>query len=478
MGQISSNTADAVKPLRYLTHTGVDQLFVFYQSHESFYPGRLTATGPGAGNFNFIWTKYDDLSDGFNIPIKMETSLASSTIDDLNEGGYRVQISNGIDLDTSFVAWVMLDNFKVWTVKDELGQVPVGESGCPGDLNWIRIAGGVELDREFYYFDLQTHDTLRINNNYDMEWTSDNPDLLIPNRTNKNALAGNYSIAPPYEDTWYILTATDSMGMTEVDSVFYDTKFTKAEFTVEYWDKIVAKEQPALAWDADLTTEWNLDKGSLDAPLDVRFTNTSINGFSYTWVFLDTTFEGPELAPFEYEESDNIDYMPEFTYYTADKYYYPYLISVSEEDCRDTFYLEDGIHVIAAQLNIPNVFTPNGDGTNDYFIFKHQSIKEFKITISDRFGRVIYRKKIDAIYEWDGWNGKVLNSNTNAPEGQYYYVIEGLGYDDKEFRDPNYIEKIKLDRQTGTGGTPPTNPDAGAANQSNNLYTGWIYLFR
>jgi gliding motility-associated-like protein len=483
-GQISSATADAVKPIKYLTYTGIDQLFVFYQSHESFYPGQLTATGPSAGDFDFIWTKYDDVSDGFNIPLKLDTSLLSSTIDNLDEGGYRVQISNGIDVDTTFFAWVMLDDFKVWAVKDALGQVPANQSGCPGDLNWIRVAGGVELDRAFYYFDLVTHDTLRIYNNYDMEWTSDNVDLLIPNRTNKNALAGNYSSAPPYEDTWYILTATDSMGMTEIDSVFYDTKFTKAEFTVEYYDKV------ALDWSADLTTEWNpppsssnTGKGSLDAPLTAKFLNTSVNGYSFIWVLLDTTNEESGLSTYEYEETDSKDYIPEFTYYTADKYYYPYLISISDANCIDTFFLDDGIEVKEAQLVIPNVFTPNGDEINPVWTFKHQSIKEFKVTIADRFGRVVYRQHIYDIYEWEGWRGTVLNTDREAPKGQYYYVIEALGYDNKEFKDPNYIQKLKNERQTGSGGllgggSTQSTPSAGEETQSLNLYTGWIYLFR
>lgn len=471
VGQITSSTANTVKPLTYKTHPAVDKLFVFYQSNESFRPGSLTATAPSAGSFDFIWMKYDGDSNDFTVPFKSESGVLNSTIGNLDEGGYRVQISNGADIDTSFVGWVMLNNFEVSTVKDELGQVPYVESACPPDLNWIRVAGSVKLDDSFYYFDLATHDTLRIENDFDVKWTSDNPDLIIPNSTNKNTIGGNYSENPPFIDTWYILTATDSLGMTEVDSVFYDTKFTKAEFSVEYYDKITRE------WTPDMTIEWNKEKGSLDAPLQVSFINESENGYKFTWVFLDTTNELTGESTFESEESFDKDYSPEFTYYTADKYYYPYLISISDENCVDTFFLEDGIQVVPAQLVIPNVFTPNGDGTNDYFVFKHQSIREFKITISDRFGRVVYREKIDDIYEWEGWKGTVLNSEREAPEGQYYYVIEGFGYDNQEFKDLNYIERILQERKTGTGTTTP-----GQGNEdekpSSNLYTGWLYIFR
>ena len=50
-------------------------------------------------------------------------------------------------------------------------------------------------------------------------------------------------------------------------------------------------------------------------------------------------------------------------------------------------------------------------------------------------------------------------------------------YDNKEFKDPNYIEKWKLERQTGAGTAPPASgTDSGTSTL--NLYTGWIYLFR
>ncbi|MFC2090834.1 gliding motility-associated C-terminal domain-containing protein [Bacteroidota bacterium] len=476
--QISSATSDAVKMLSYTSYEETDPLFVFYQSNESYVPGELTASFTPETDLTFIWTKYDAEAQGFTIPVLEETNATTSTISELDEGGYRVEISNGVDLDTSFIAWVMLDNLIVRIVKDEDDQIPFSSSGC-NEVNWILLIGEIVNDTSFFYYDPLTHDTIPYYNNYDMEWTSDNPDLIIPNRTNKNAVEGNYSESPPYIDTYYILTVTDSLGMTEVDSAFYDSKFTRAEFSVEYYDKITEE------WSSDLSTEWNADKGSLDAPLDVRFINESENGDTYTWVFVDTTDrESGVQTLFELDTSD-FDFQPEFTYYTADEYYYPYLVSFSDQNCPDTFFYEDGIQVIAAQLLIPNVFSPNGDGTNDYFIFKHQSIKEFKITISDRFGRIVYREKVDNIYEWEGWRGTVLNSDRAAPEGQYFYVIEGLGYDHQEFRDLNIVEQRIHQRETGGGGlfggrgSSQTDPQNGGANEStSNIYTGWLYLFR
>ena len=57
--------------------------------------------------------------------------------------------------------------------------------------------------------------------------------------------------------------------------------------------------------------------------------------------------------------------MPEFTYRNADKYYYPSLLSVSEHGCEDSITMEQGIYVQKSKLEIPNVFSPNGDNIHD-----------------------------------------------------------------------------------------------------------------
>jgi gliding motility-associated-like protein len=468
-GQIVSPQADATRLLSYTTHTGKDPLFVFYQSYGNHRPGSLTATGPAAGNFDFVWMKYDPDADDFTIPVEAESGVTALTINGLDDGGYRVQISNGVDTDTSFIAWVMLNDLLVKTEKDANGELESFRSGC-SDGNYIIIAGSVEIDT-FYYYDPVSHEQILYPNDFDILWTSDNPDLTIYNPRNKDAMGANYSNAPPYKDTYYMLSATDSTGMKDVDSVLYITKHTKAEFKVEYLDKIT------LEWDPDLGTEWGAEKGSMDAPLTARFFNESLNGSEFTWVYFDTTNEETGINYKEFDVTTDINFQPEFTYNTANRYYYPYLVSESAAGCVDTFRLEDGIRVVPSQLLIPNVFTPNGDGKNDEFKFKHQSLKECRITISDRGGRVVYREKIDNIYEWEGWRGTILNSDRPAPEGQYYYVVEGLGYDNVEYRDPNYFEQRKINRQQG-GGTGTGGTGTGDEPTQLNIYTGWLYLFR
>lgn len=72
---------------------------------------------------------------------------------------------------------------------------------------------------------------------------------------------------------------------------------------------------------------------------------------------------------------------------------------------------------------ITNVFTPNGDGINDFFTLKINGYKEFSYTIYNRWGnRMIYAdNQIINDSTLSLWNGKV--NNQNAVDGVYYYII-------------------------------------------------------
>jgi len=460
LAQIQSATADHVDTLGYLPgNTALDPLFVFYQAGGVSKPGELTAFPPAAGSYNFEWSMYNPALSGFDPPFISEAALPSSTVSNLADGGYQVRIWNGTDTDVSFTCWVMLDELRDSVVQTAGGNLP----GYLYTCDFIAVSGYVFPDTLVYY-DLQTHEVITRPLDFSFKWTSDNPDLDIPNDT--IVLRPNISYKPPYRDTEYTLTVTDEFGMTEQDQVFYESIQTKAEFTVEYLDKITGEYTP----DLDGSFDPSRKKGSLDAKLTVQFINQSLNGASYEWVYLDTV-GGITEREFTYE----LEPPTEFTYSTADKYYYPYMVSTSEELCTDTFRMEAPIYVVPSQLFIPNVFSPNGDGKNDLFVFMHQSLKSCKVTIVDRTGKVVYQKKIDDIYTWEGWDGNLHDSDRRAPEGQYYYVVEATGYDGAEYSDPTIFENWKL--FGGNKGSSGSNPD-GTDTTSDTRYTGWLYLFR
>jgi gliding motility-associated-like protein len=69
-------------------------------------------------------------------------------------------------------------------------------------------------------------------------------------------------------------------------------------------------------------------------------------------------------------------------------------------------------------LEVPNVFTPNDDGKNDFFMMNHAYIGTFSIQIVNRWGILVFESNtID-----DPWNGQTTK-NEPAADGTYFYTI-------------------------------------------------------
>jgi len=70
---------------------------------------------------------------------------------------------------------------------------------------------------------------------------------------------------------------------------------------------------------------------------------------------------------------------------------------------------------------LPNVFTPNGDDYNDYFIpYPYSSVEKIDLQIFNRWGMLVYKTDDPAIK----WDGKVMGTNQDASTGVYYYVCD------------------------------------------------------
>jgi gliding motility-associated-like protein len=83
-------------------------------------------------------------------------------------------------------------------------------------------------------------------------------------------------------------------------------------------------------------------------------------------------------------------------------------------------------------LDIPNVFTPNGDGINDYF-FPRQLLSRglvyFKLNIYNRWGELIFQTtSLDGC----GWDGNF--NGIPQPEGVFVYIIDAGFKDNEQFQ--------------------------------------------
>ncbi len=83
---------------------------------------------------------------------------------------------------------------------------------------------------------------------------------------------------------------------------------------------------------------------------------------------------------------------------------------------------------VKPRIQLPNVFTPNGDGVNDYFTLDFDIYKEYDIVILNRWGNVVYENK-----NQQGmviWDGKVIGGQA-CLDGVYFYKYRGLLKDEK-----------------------------------------------
>ncbi|MFI5222345.1 MAG: PKD domain-containing protein, partial [Bacteroidia bacterium] len=78
-------------------------------------------------------------------------------------------------------------------------------------------------------------------------------------------------------------------------------------------------------------------------------------------------------------------------------------------------------------LFIPNAFTPNNDGTNDYFFATVLNIVDFEIIIFNRWGAILFKSN-DTNFKWDG-----TFKGAPAQADVYGYLVTGTGYHGKYF---------------------------------------------
>ena len=140
----------------------------------------------------------------------------------------------------------------------------------------------------------------------------------------------------------------------------------------------------------------------------VKFTNTSIDGSSFDWLFGDggtSTDESPTYA-FPYGENFTATLTVTNTNGCIDNSTF----SGTALDFDDYF-----------DIFIPNVFTPNGDGENDIFAVEvaGELNKCSDLKIYNRWGQIIFIST-GGNTKWDGHT----NVGLAVPEGTYFFVVE------------------------------------------------------
>jgi len=180
------------------------------------------------------------------------------------------------------------------------------------------------------------------------------------------------------------------------------------------------------------------------APLTVTFkanpSNLGETTPTYEWHFTKTNETDPYIV--RYEE--------ETTYEFTESGSTNVELYVSYGDGNDAELIATiSVSIAASLLEMPNAFSPNGDGVNDIYKAKdnHKSIIEFHAYIFNRWGQKIY-DWTDINGGWDGtFHGKQVS------DGVYYVLVKAKGADGREYKIKRDVNILRNYIEGGTTAT-------------------------
>ena len=132
----------------------------------------------------------------------------------------------------------------------------------------------------------------------------------------------------------------------------------------------------------------------------IHFVDNSQNAVQWSWDFGDGS-PSNQQSPYHVYDKPGI--------------YNVCLYIATEHDCIDDTCLT--VEVVEG-LDIPNVFTPNGDGYNDNFNIHASGIAQYYLQVFNRWGVLLFESDNPNVK----WDGRTL-SGEDCADGTYYYIL-------------------------------------------------------
>jgi gliding motility-associated-like protein len=144
-------------------------------------------------------------------------------------------------------------------------------------------------------------------------------------------------------------------------------------------------------------------------PLTVTFTNSSTDATSYAWNLgngntFNTIATGTEE---EIYESLGV---------------YTIVLTASNGICSDLATLIVTVESPAPIIHVPNVFSPNGDASNDVFFIDNMYLSTLNVKIFNRWGNLMH-EITDPAGTWDG----TTSDGKEASDGVYFFTYTAVG---------------------------------------------------
>jgi gliding motility-associated-like protein len=158
--------------------------------------------------------------------------------------------------------------------------------------------------------------------------------------------------------------------------------------------------QPVLVY-PQVVANFNFSPNGVYGSKPIAFADQSENAIQWNWDFGGTGVSSLQNPTHTFNNSGDYNVV---------------LIVTSPQGCKDT---ADATINIVDGIKIPNIFTPNDDGTNDLFEVSLTGFENYKCSIFNRWGNLMFESEAAQI-SWDGTTA----AGTKVPMGTYFCIIE------------------------------------------------------
>lgn len=200
---------------------------------------------------------------------------------------------------------------------------------------------------------------------------------------------------------------------------------------------VILEENNEIFSEPDTIYEGEAFTGS--APIVIRF-NAGVAEPSSALRFEWQVSRFPDMEALEltrFDEETELDFVEAGTLYVR--------VIITDSESELTYESSPfSVTVSESKLEMPNAFSPNGDGINDVYKITYESIISLDAYIFNRWGQQIYHMDLSNVDEgWDGtYHGKQVK------DGVYFIMVKAVGPDGVE-----YTKRKDINILRGTNGT-------------------------
>jgi gliding motility-associated-like protein len=167
------------------------------------------------------------------------------------------------------------------------------------------------------------------------------------------------------------------------------------------------------------------------APLTVNFVNNTNSSFGAEGITSVWSYGNGTSQTFTSMTGAAASYISPGTYTV--------MLLTSKGVCLDTMYKVIKVE-LPSKMEVPNIFTPNGDGSNDTFFLKVANMSQIQISVFDRWGAKVYETNSSTgNVAWDGKNFQ----GKDCAAGIYYYVLNGEGGDGVQYEQKGNVSLFR-----------------------------------